>query len=291
MKRLFITLLLGGFCMLMQAQTEENKVFNVVDEMPKFAGGSYEQTYRRPDGTTWTETKSYPSGNEGLIQYLSSNVKYPVVAEENGVEGRVILTFVVERDGSITNVRVAKSVDPALDKEAVRVVSGMPKWIPGSEKGEKVRVKYTVPVTFRLGPGKGKPLSVNSAVEPKDSTEMPTYPGGGEALKKFLRSNMHYPDYAKPYEAEGVCKMLFVVDIYGNISDVVAKDCKITHINEGAIASMTDDEKAAVKKECARQMAKEGLRVIRKMKRWNPGQKNGKPVRSIHVLDLSFSVN
>ena len=120
--------------------------------------------------------------------------------------------------------------------------------------------------------------------------EMPRFPGGDEALKKFLRSNIHYPDYAEPYQAEGVCTMLFVVDIYGNISDVVAKDCKITHVNEGSMASMTDEEKAAVKKECARQMAKEGLRVIRKMKRWNPGMKNGRPVRTLHTLNLSFSV-
>jgi protein TonB len=84
------------------------------------------------------------------MQYLSSNIKYPVVAEENGVQGRVVCTFVVERDGSITDVRVIRSVDPSLDKEAVRVVKSMPKWIPGKQNGSAVRVKYTVPVTFRL---------------------------------------------------------------------------------------------------------------------------------------------
>ena len=106
---------------------EENKVFDVVEQMP-----------------------SYPGGNGALMQYLSKNIKYPVVAEENGIQGRVICTFVVERDGSVTDVRVAKSVDPSLDKEAVRVVSSMPKWIPGKQNGSAVRVKYTLPVTFRL---------------------------------------------------------------------------------------------------------------------------------------------
>ncbi len=106
---------------------EETKVFDVVEQMP-----------------------SFPGGPSALMQYLSSNIKYPVVAEENGVQGRVVCTFVVERDGSITDVRVIRSVDPSLDKEAVRVVKGMPKWIPGKQNGSAVRVKYTVPVTFRL---------------------------------------------------------------------------------------------------------------------------------------------
>ena len=106
---------------------EETKVFDVVEQMP-----------------------SFPGGPSALMQYLSSNIKYPVVAEENGVQGRVVCTFVVERDGSITDVRVIRSVDPSLDKEAVRVVKSMPKWIPGKQNGSAVRVKYTVPVTFRL---------------------------------------------------------------------------------------------------------------------------------------------
>ena len=106
---------------------EENKVFDVVEQMP-----------------------SYPGGMGALMQYLSSHIKYPVIAEENGIQGRVICTFVVERDGSITDVRIAKSVDPSLDKEAMRVVSSMPKWIPGKQNGSAVRVKYTLPVTFRL---------------------------------------------------------------------------------------------------------------------------------------------
>ena len=106
---------------------EETKVFDVVEQMP-----------------------SFPGGPSALMQFLSSNIKYPVVAEENGVQGRVVCTFVVEKDGSITDVRVIKSVDPSLDKEAMRVVKSMPKWIPGKQNGSAVRVKYTVPVTFRL---------------------------------------------------------------------------------------------------------------------------------------------
>ena len=106
---------------------EETKVFDVVEQMPQF-----------------------PGGNAALFEYLSKHIKYPVIAEENGIQGRVIVTFVVERDGSITDVKVVKSVDPSLDKEAQRVVKSMPRWIPGKQNGSAVRVKYTVPVTFRL---------------------------------------------------------------------------------------------------------------------------------------------
>ena len=108
-------------------KVEESKVFEVVEQMP-----------------------SFPGGDVALMQYLSKNIKYPPVAEEMGIQGRVICTFVVERDGSVSDIRIARSVDPSLDKEAIRVVSGMPKWIPGRQNGQMVRVKYTLPVTFRL---------------------------------------------------------------------------------------------------------------------------------------------
>ena len=104
-----------------------SKVFDVVEEMP-----------------------SFPGGQGALMSYLASNIKYPVVAQENGVQGRVIVSFVVERDGSISDVKVARSVDPSLDREAQRVVKSMPKWKPGKQNGSAVRVKYTVPVVFRL---------------------------------------------------------------------------------------------------------------------------------------------
>ena len=103
------------------------KVFDVVEEMP-----------------------SFPGGNGALMSYLNGNTKYPVVAQENGVQGKVIISFVVERDGSISDVRVARSVDPSLDREAQRVVKSMPRWKPGKQNGSAVRVKYTVPVVFRL---------------------------------------------------------------------------------------------------------------------------------------------
>lgn len=112
----------------MNAQSESStKVYDDVDEMPSFSGGNY-----------------------GLMTFLAQNMVYPVTAQENGVQGRVIISFVVETDGSITDVKVARSVDPSLDREAMRVVKAMPKWTPGKKDGKPVRVKYTTPVVFRL---------------------------------------------------------------------------------------------------------------------------------------------
>ena len=106
---------------------EENKVFDVVEQMPTF-----------------------PGGDAALLEYLGKNIHYPTIAAENNVQGRVIIGFVVERDGSVSDVQVLRSVDPSLDKEAMRVVKSMPKWIPGKQNGSAVRVKFQVPVTFRL---------------------------------------------------------------------------------------------------------------------------------------------
>ena len=105
----------------------EEKVFDGVEQVPAF-----------------------PGGNTALMKCLSENIHYPVVAQENGVQGRVVVSFVVERDGHITDVQIARSVDPSLDKEAQRVVKSMPKWIPGKQNGSAVRVKFNVPVSFRL---------------------------------------------------------------------------------------------------------------------------------------------
>lgn len=102
-------------------------IFTVVEEMPEFPGGQAE-----------------------LLKYLAKSIKYPVIAQENGVQGRVVCSFVVNRDGSIVDAEVVRGVDPSLDKEALRVITTMPKWKPGKQRGKPVRVKYTVPVTFRL---------------------------------------------------------------------------------------------------------------------------------------------
>jgi len=117
--------------------SDEVPVFRVVEEMPEFPGGMGE-----------------------CLKFLGKNIKYPVEAQKAGVQGKVIVQFVVEKDGNIANPKVVRSIDPDLDGEAIRVISIMPKWKPGMQKGQPVRVKYTVPVTFRLD---GKDIKSNEA--------------------------------------------------------------------------------------------------------------------------------
>lgn len=108
-------------------EEDDQVIFQVVETMPTF-----------------------PGGDQALFKFLSDNIRYPVIAQENGIQGRVICQFVVNRDGSIVDVEVVRSVDASLDREAIRVIRSMPNWKPGMQRGKAVRVKYTLPVNFRL---------------------------------------------------------------------------------------------------------------------------------------------
>ncbi len=116
-----------GISEIIAQPEEEEKPFEVVDRMPQF-----------------------PGGNAALLKYISSNLNYPTVAAENGIQGRVLLRFVVSKTGNIENIQVLRSPDPSLEQEAIRVVKSMPKWVPGEKNGENVSVYFTLPITFRL---------------------------------------------------------------------------------------------------------------------------------------------
>ena len=133
MKKLILLLLMAGCCLMtanaqktVVSQTDQ-KVFDTVEQMPE-----------------------YPGGMQAMIEFLQTNMKYPEDAAKQKVEGRVMVQFVVETDGSVSDVHVAKQVFPSLDAEAIRVVQAMPKWTPGKEKGKVVRVKYNLPIVFRM---------------------------------------------------------------------------------------------------------------------------------------------
>ncbi len=110
-----------------EPEPEEEEIFMVVEDQPEF-----------------------PGGTAALLDYLRKNIKYPAICRENNIQGRVLVTFIVNKDGAIVEPEVVKSVHPQLDREALRVISTMPNWKPGSQRGKPVRVKYTVPVNFRL---------------------------------------------------------------------------------------------------------------------------------------------
>jgi len=110
-----------------EEKEEDTQVFIIVEEMPEF-----------------------PGGEAALRAFIAKSINYPVIAQENGIQGKVYVTFVVDKDGGISEAKVARGVDPSLDKEALRVVNMLPKWKPGKQRGKPVRVSYTVPISFVL---------------------------------------------------------------------------------------------------------------------------------------------
>lgn len=110
-----------------EEEVEEEEVFYIVENMPEF-----------------------PGGDVALRTYIAQNVKYPEIAKENGLSGKVFVQFVINQKGEVQDVKIARGVDPALDKEAIRVVQNLPKWKPGSQRGKPVKVSYTVPINFQL---------------------------------------------------------------------------------------------------------------------------------------------
>jgi protein TonB len=110
-----------------EAEVETAEVFFIVEDMPEF-----------------------PGGEAALRAYIANQIKYPVIAQENGIQGKVYVTFVVGKDGAVSNATIARGVDPSLDKEAIRVVNTLPKWKPGKQRGKAVNVSYTVPINFVL---------------------------------------------------------------------------------------------------------------------------------------------
>ena len=132
----------------------KQKAFNIAFDLKGYNTERTEQSERSEKRknvyNVVSQMPSFPGGQGALFEWISKNVVYPADAKENGVQGRVIVTFVVGREGDISNARVVKSVFPSLDKEAIRVVSSMPKWIPGRQGEATVPVELTVPVTFRL---------------------------------------------------------------------------------------------------------------------------------------------
>lgn len=133
--KLFISVAILFSAVLCQAQNKENKVKD----------GVYQEVEVMPE---------YPGGDDALRNDLASNIKYPEEAKKNGIQGKVFVSFVVDEQGKVTNAKIEKGVNPALDAESLRVVNGLKTWKPGKEKGKVVKVAYTIPINYALD---GKP--------------------------------------------------------------------------------------------------------------------------------------
>ena len=232
----------------------DEDVFEVVENMPEF-----------PDG-----------GMPGLMKYLSANIRYPEAAHKAGTQGRVTVQFVVGKDGSIGDVKVIRGVDPTLDAEAIRVISSMPKWKPGTQKGEPVNVRYTVPVMFRLTPepvdkidemivvGYRNPDAPVTGEVYEVSDKMPEFPGGMTGLMQHLSKNIRYPAEAHTNNIQGRVVVSVIINTEGKVTNA--------KIVQGVAPSLDA----------------EALRVTGTMPDWIPGTKDGKPVNVKYTFPVVF---
>ena len=239
-----------------------NPVFEVVEIMPEF-----------PDG-----------GMSGLMQFLSKNIQYPINAQKNHTQGRVTVQFVVNKDGSISEPKIIRGVDPDLDGEAIRVISLMPKWKPGMQKGQPVRVKYTVPVMFRLSddgqkeeykpiPKIDETVVVGYASKQAPAEEdpvfevvenMPEFAGGMGGLMQYLSKNIKYPVEAQKAGIQGRVIMQVIIDKNGNVTNP-----KVTQ----PVDPLLDTE---------------AIRVTASMPKWKPGTQRGIPVNVKYTFPIVF---
>ena len=245
------------------------EVFQVVENMPEF-----------------------PGGNAELMKFLAKNIKYPAEAQQKGEQGRVMVQFVVGKDGKLSDIKIMRSISPTLDAEAIRVIKAMPTWKPGTQRGQAVAVKYTIPISFRLQGSKGDDKPVASDIQVvsvtkannenskpiptdpvKDSNgeevfmvveKMPEFPGGTAELMKFLQQNIKYPEQARKDSIQGRVIVQFTIKKTGEVS------------NTTVIRNVSPELDA------------EAIRVINAMPLWTPGEQKGEPVNVKFTLPIQF---
>lgn len=219
------------------------------------------------------EMPEYPGGQDQIKNDIAKAVKYPEVAKEKGIQGKVYITFVVNEQGKISDTKIARGVDPLLDKEALRVMNSLEKtWTPGKEKGVLVKVSYTVPINFALDSNKSGG-SEKTAILNKNGDvyliveEMPTFPGGDKALRQYIANAVTYPEEAQKNGIQGKVYVSFVVDVDGSVT--------ASKIVRGVDPSLD----------------KESLRVVRELPKWKPGKEKGKPVKVQYTVPINFALS
>lgn len=226
-------------------------------------------------------------GVEGYAQYLADNQQYPTAALQRGAAGTVEVTFVVEKSGVISNVAASKPLDPTLDAEAIRLIKGGPKWTPAQHKGQKVRQRVSVPITFQIPMGAGGPapagdptaaptLAPTGTPAPAGTTktgativtpDQPARPvGGTEAFFEWIQKNQQYPTLAKQRKVEGKVMVEFIIQKDGTLTD------------------------AKVVKPLGSGLDQEALRLIKVAPKWTPATYQGQPMKQKMVLPVLFQL-
>jgi TonB family protein len=248
-----LNILMDGLSTLVD-RPDNDSIYNIVEQMPQF-----------------------PGGDPAMFEFISKNVKYPQKAKDEGIQGRVFIQFVVEKDGSVGEVKLLRGIGGGCDEEGIRVVKSMPKWTPGQQAGKAVRVLYTLPIFFKLDDQTPQPNNKGDMQPDKNGVyqiaeEMPRFPGDDKALMVYLQKNLIMPEKYKgntdenPSLAEYRTFVKFVVNEDGSISDIqlLRKSAEFKDLDE------------------------EAIRVVKSMPNWEPGKKEGKPVKVYFNLPIVF---
>lgn len=202
------------------------------------------------------EMPEFPGGLQALSEFINQNLRYPT---DDCIQGRVVIQFVVEPDGTITNPVIKRSLGELYDKEALRIINIMPLWIPGSQYGTPKRVLYTLPISFRFNQSIKQDTLVYEVVE-----QMPEFPDGQSALMSFLNRNLKCPAICREEGIQGKTIVEFIIEKDGTISTPV-------------IIRSVDEE-----------LDKEVLRIIRLMPKWKPGYHKGKAKRVKYTIPIQI---
>ena len=238
----------------------------------------------------------FPGGPQALSKFLAKNLRYPKTAKDVGIQGKVVLSFSVDSEGSLSDVKVLRGIGAECDEEVIRVLKLSPKWEPATINGKKVKVQQTLPVNFRLvddsnitnndtdgeivvtayAPAKNLMLNEvvidgNKQVEKENIIflnveTLPTFPGGVEEFGRFLGKNIQYPEEARKNNTQGRVYCQFIVEIDGSLSSIKVKR---------GIGSGCDEE---------------AVRVLAISPKWNPGIKNGRIVRVSYTIPIFFQM-
>ena len=236
------------------ATSKEDTVYQIVEQMPQYTGGE-----------------------EAMMKYVAENIKYPQEAKDKNISGRVFIGFVIEKDGSVSNVKVVRGIGGGCDEEAVRVIKEMPKWKPGMQKGKPVRVNYMMPIFFKLDDGQPAKSTKNEESSKPDMKpdkngvyqiveEMPQFPGGEKALMEYIAKNLTYPQEARDKGVEGRVFIGMVIEKDGSVSNV-----KVLR---------------GISQECDA----EAVRVISSLPKWKPGKMKGEPVQVSYQIPINFKL-
>ena len=235
-----------------------DKVYTVVEKEPEFKGGK-----------------------NLFYKYFQHTLRYPASAVKNHIQGNVLLTFIVEKDGALTNINVVKGVSDNIDAEAIRILEASPRWEPGEQGGKPVRVQYIIPLNFKLSSKDYSALqkqerldelrridsSLNLPFEKKIFTwveNMPSFPGGLLDFHKYFEDNLKYPDEAKKDNIHGIVLLYFIIERDGSLSGI------------------------KIQKSLSQETDAEALRVMNNCPKWIPGTQNGKPARVAYNLEIPF---